>query len=440
MSIGVLARCYHHTSPGGSALLTKEENELFTRTGPGTPMGALLRRYWVPALLATELPEPDGVPVRVTLLGEELLAFRDSAGRVGLVDRHCPHRGASLFFGRNEESGLRCVYHGWKYDVSGQCVDMPNEPAESNFKDKIRVTAYPCHERGGVIWTFMGPAGTAPPLPDLEWVIVPDDRRVVSKRIQECNWLQALEGGVDLAHLSFLHRNLDTRHDGKDQELTRTDPSPRFEVVDTDAGLLIAARRNADAASYYWRISQFIMPWYTMFPPLIDQGMGGHAWVPIDDTSCWAYSITWNPDAVVSPEGRDGRPAGKGIYGDLIPGTWRPRANRDNDYLVDRAVQRAVNFTGIPGIAAQDCAVQESMGVICDRTAEHLGSTDVPLIAVRRRLKTAVDAHEAGREPPGLEAASQRVRPAALVLPRDIAFQEGAAEALIARSAMYLSS
>src|SRR5215208_4993228 len=149
-------------------MLTREENELLTRIGPGTPMGELLRQYWVPALLSEELPEPDGVPVRVTLLGEELVAFRDSEGRVGLVDAHCPHRGASLFFGRNEECGIRCVYHGWKFDVAGNCVDMPSEPAESNFKHKVHARAYPAHERNGIIWAYMGPREVPPPLPDIE--------------------------------------------------------------------------------------------------------------------------------------------------------------------------------------------------------------------------------------------------------------------------------
>src|SRR5438309_1535276 len=166
-------------------MLSKEENELLTRTAVSTPMGRLMRRYWIPALLSSELPEPDCAPVRVTLLGEELVAFRDSDGRIGLLDRHCSHRGASLFFGRNGECGLRCVYHGWKYDVDGRCVDMPNEPAESNFRDKIRITAYPCVERGGVVWTYMGPAELKPGLPELEWCSVAEDQRFHSKRLQE---------------------------------------------------------------------------------------------------------------------------------------------------------------------------------------------------------------------------------------------------------------
>ena len=414
-------------------MLTREENELLTRTGPGTPMGMLLRRYWVPALLVDELPGPDCSPVRVTLLGEELLAFRDSNGRVGLVDRHCPHRGASLFFGRNEECGLRCVYHGWKFDVDGHCVDMPSEPAEGSFKAKVRLTAYPCEERGGLIWTYMGPENPAPPLPELEWATLPLAQRCVAKRLQECNYLQAIEGGVDLSHISILHRNLGVAGDQRGQALVRQDTRPVFEVVDTAGGLRIAARRDADAASYYWRISQFLLPWYTMFPPLVDEGMGGHAWVPIDDETCWAYSMTWNPERPVAADQRDGAPAGDGIYPDLVPGTYRPVPNRDNDYLIDRAVQRSGSFTGIPGFAAQDCAAQESMGPIYDRTAEHLGASDVPIIAFRRRLLEALHAVQSGDDPPGLDPAGQHVRPAALILSRDVPVDQGAKDALLAR-------
>src|SRR5438067_4559181 len=187
-------------------MLSAEDNALLTYSGPGTAMGALMRRYWIPCLLSSELPEADCPPLRTTLLGESLVAFRDSQGRVGLLDEHCAHRGASLFFGRNEECGLRCVYHGWKFDLEGHCVDMPNEPAESNFKHKIQHAAYPCEERGGVIWTYMGPAHKRPALIDLEWMRLPAGHSFISKTYEECNYLQGLEGGVDTSHSSFLHR------------------------------------------------------------------------------------------------------------------------------------------------------------------------------------------------------------------------------------------
>ncbi len=187
-------------------MLTREHNEYLVRTGPGTPMGELFRRYWIPAAMSAELPENDCPPVRVKLLGEKLLAFRDSQGRLGLIDEFCAHRGVSLWFGRNEEGGLRCPYLGWKYDHTGQCVDLPSEPRASGLCQKIKLKSYPCVEKGGVIWAYMGPAGTQPPLPDFEWLNVPASHLYISKRWQESNYLQALEGGIDSSHVSFLHR------------------------------------------------------------------------------------------------------------------------------------------------------------------------------------------------------------------------------------------
>src|SRR4051794_5707773 len=214
-------------------MLSKEDNEIITRVGPGTPMGSLMREYWIPALASTELPSTDCAPMRLVLLGEELIAFRDSAGRVGLIGNHCPHRGASLFFGRNEEGGLRCVYHGWKFDVSGACVDMPNEPPESNFKEKIQHISYPCQERNGVVWAYMGPTRPVPALPGFEWNTVPAGHSYVSKRVAENNWLQALEGGIDTSHANFLHATLksDTslfQNVGRGQRYMMQDSHPRF--------------------------------------------------------------------------------------------------------------------------------------------------------------------------------------------------------------------
>jgi phthalate 4,5-dioxygenase len=187
-------------------MLRKEQNELLTQTAPGTQMGQLFRSYWLPALMAEELPENDCPPVRVKLLSERLLAFRDSEGRYGLIDEFCAHRGVSLWFGRNEEAGLRCPYHGWKYDVTGQCVDVPSEPAESGFCKKVKLTSYPLVKCGAVLWAYMGPPDKKPPLPEWEFAMVPAEQTFVSKRLQECNWLQAMEGGIDSSHVSFLHR------------------------------------------------------------------------------------------------------------------------------------------------------------------------------------------------------------------------------------------
>src|SRR5499427_6543545 len=223
-------------------MLKREENELITRVGPGTPMGNTMRRYWMPALLSSEVPQPDSDPVRVRLLGEDLIAFRDTNGTVGLIQNNCPHRGASLFFGRNEEAGIRCVYHGWKFDADGTCVDMPNEPAESDFKHKVTATAYPTEEAGGVIWVYFGPADKRPPLPRPEWTLVPPEQRVVSRYIQENNWVQGLEGGIDSSHVSFLHSTVASHkgdYTGSNTNLFALDKAPEFRVVETDFGLLI---------------------------------------------------------------------------------------------------------------------------------------------------------------------------------------------------------
>src|SRR5438132_4140444 len=190
-------------------MLSKEENEFLCRIGPGTPMGNFFRQYWLPAIRSDELPAPDCPPLRVRLLGEDLIAFRSTSGEVGLIQNACPHRGASLFFGRNEENGLRCVYHGWKFDVTGQCVDMPSEPAESNFKSKIKAKAYPCVERNGIIWMYMGPRETPPPLPEMEWNLLPDGQYRIGMNLRECNWVQATEGGIDSAHSAILHSTMD---------------------------------------------------------------------------------------------------------------------------------------------------------------------------------------------------------------------------------------
>src|SRR5687768_12456950 len=231
--------------------MLKEDNEILTHVGPGTVMGNLLRQYWIPALLSSELPDPDSDPMRLRLLGEDLIAFRDSSGRVGMLAANCAHRGASLFFGRNEEHGLRCVYHGWKYDVTGQCVDMPSEPPESTFKERIRATAYPCVERAGVVWTYMGPPERQGPPPDFEWARAPESHVAVNKAIASCNYLQAMEGNFDSSHISYLHRRLRDLRPGGDPadpsrpglSLNARDRAPQYTVVETDYGLMLAARR-----------------------------------------------------------------------------------------------------------------------------------------------------------------------------------------------------
>jgi phthalate 4,5-dioxygenase oxygenase subunit len=420
-------------------MLRKEQNDLLTQTGPGTPGGKLFRSYWLPALLAEELPGNDCPPVRVKLLSERLLAFRDSAGRLGLIDEFCAHRGISLWFGRNEEAGLRCPYHGWKYDVTGQCIEVPSEPEESGFCKRIKLKSYPLVEFGGVLWTYMGAPETQPPLPEWEFAKVLDAQRFVSKRIQESNWLQAMEGGIDSSHVSFLHRgdlNSDPLFRGaRGNQYNLADSRPVFEVVESAGGLYIGARRNAENDHYYWRITQWVMPSFTMIPPRGNHSVHGHFWIPIDDHNCWTWSFDYHPIRNLTEAEVAAMKDGKGIHVKYVPGTFRPLANKDNDYLVDRAAQKAgKTYSGVEGFAMQDASVQESMGPIVDRTKENLVSTDNGIIMARHRLLRAVKAlMDKGEVPPGVDPAHQKVRSAAVVLPRDQPFKDAAREALLAR-------
>ena len=416
-----------------------EQNDFLTLTGPGTPTGALMRRYWIPALLSSEIPEPDCPPVRLKLLSERLIAFRDTAGRVGVMDEFCAHRGVSLWFGRNEEHGLRCPYHGWKYDVTGQCIEVPSEPEESGFCKRIKLKSYPLVERGGVLWAYMGAPETPPPLPEWEFATVPDPQRFVSKRVQESNWLQAMEGGIDSSHVSFLHRgdlNSDPLFRGaKGNQYNMADSRPVFEVVESAGGLYIGARRNAENEQYYWRITQWVMPSFTMIAPRGHHSVHGHFWIPIDDENCWTWSFDYHPIRELTDAEVAAMKDGKSIYVKFVPGTWRPLANKDNDYLIDRAAQKAgKTYSGVEGIAMQDASLQESMGPIVDRTKENLVSTDNGIIMARHRLLRAVKAlNDKGEVPPGVDPTHQKVRSAAVVLPRDKAFKDAAKDALVAR-------
>jgi phenylpropionate dioxygenase-like ring-hydroxylating dioxygenase large terminal subunit len=427
-------------------MLSREENQMLTRVGAGTPMGSLLRQYWQPALLASELPKPDGAPIRVLLLGEELTAFRDSSGWVGLLAANCPHRGAPLHYGRNEEGGLRCVYHGWKFDVDGNCVDMPNEPPESNFKHKIHHTAYPCLERAGVIWTYMGDLKPPPPLPELEWTAVPDSQRFEAKRLQYCNWVQALEGDIDQSHVSFVHRQIGRAVDPENGRLTvdrirAADTHPRFEVFETDYGVVIGAGREADTDGIYWRITQFLMPFWTMTGPYGENPTRQtRAWVPMDDEKTMLFSVTFNPLRGLTNKEISKMQAGGGAgyvgKANFLPpttepgGAWRPKACMENNYFWSREIQQTRFYSGIPEFWAQDAAMQEGMGPIYDRTKEHLGTSDLGIIRVRQRLLEATRALcDRGVSPPGaLEPALYRVRGAAVLLPKGVSWMEATKE------------
>jgi phenylpropionate dioxygenase-like ring-hydroxylating dioxygenase large terminal subunit len=382
-------------------MLSKADNEALTRVGPGTLMGNLMRQYWLPALLSRELPAPDGDPVRTVLLGEKLIAFRDTNGAVGLLQNHCPHRGASLFFGRNEEAGLRCVYHGWKFSVDGTCTDMPNEPAESDFRNKVKAVAYPCRERGGIVWAYMGPRTAPPPLPDIEANMLPDGQAQADAVFRECNWLQALEGDIDTSHLGFLHMgNLDASNmqPGTFGYYTVADRRPKYQIVDTDAGTMYGAYRPAAPPMVYWRIAQFLFPCYALIPGgVLGREILTRAWVPVDDE----HTLYFNMGAPGTTRGMD--------FSQTLPNTagwygrFRLAENASNDYQIDRGKQRSrASYTGLRTIHLEDQAITESMGAVLDRSNEHLGGSDTMVIRTRRRLMEAARAlAEHGTPPPG---------------------------------------
>jgi phthalate 4,5-dioxygenase oxygenase subunit len=421
-------------------MLRAEQNELVTRTGPGTPMGELFRRYWIPALLAEELGEKDCPPVRVKLLSERLLAFRDSNGDLGLIDEFCAHRGVSLWFGRNEECGIRCSYHGWKFNVKGECLDVPSEPEENGFRKKIKLKSYPLIERGGILWTYMGPPEQQPQEPEWEFIMVPASQSFSSKRFQECNWLQAMEGGIDSAHVSFLHRgdlNSDPLFKGaRGNQYNLSDSKPFFEVMENSSGLYIGARRVAEDGKYYWRITPWVMPCFTMVPPRGDHPIHGHFWVPIDDENCWAWSFDYHPTRRLSETEVKAMKDGKGIHVKYIPGSFRPLANKSNDYLMDRAAQKAGStYSGVEGFGMQDASLQESMGPIADRTKENLTTTDNGIIMARLKLIRAAKAlADKGVLPPGRGIEDQQVRSASVLLAASEPFMNGRDEYLKVKS------
>lgn len=427
-------------------MLQREVNDLLTQTGPGTKMGDLFREYWLPALLAEELPENDCPPVRVKLLSERMIAFRDSEGRLGLIDEFCAHRGASLWFGRNEQGGLRCAYHGWKYDVTGQCMEVPSEPSNSTFCQNVKLRSYPLVQIGDVLWTYMGDPAKTPPLPEYEWLHVPADQTFTSKRFQESNWLQALEGGIDSSHVSFLHssglHNDPLFKGAKGNEYNLKDLKPFFEVADADGGLFIGARRNAEEGNYYWRITPWVMPSFTMVPPRGDHPVHGHFWVPIDDENCWVFTYDYHPTRPLTEVEVQAMKDGHGVHSENIPGTYIPVRNKSNDYLMDREAQkRGETYSGVTGIALQDASLQESMGPIVDRTKERLATTDIGIVKARAKLRqAALELAEKGTIPPGVEPKHHLVRSASVVLPKDQAYIDALKVELTVRPGVRQSS
>jgi phthalate 4,5-dioxygenase oxygenase subunit len=387
-------------------MLSVEENELLTRIGPGTPMGDLYRRFWQPVLLAEELPTPNCTPVRVHVLGEHLIAFKDTEGRVGLLDRRCPHRLADLFWGRNEFGGLRCAYHGWMYDVDGNCIDLPNAPEGESFKEKIKTfAAYPTVERGGFVWAYLGPKGAMPEVPDIELNSVPASHRYISKMFIGGNYLQGMEGDMDSSHVSFLHSNID-RSDNALMARNRMQPAmfqdkaPVWDLKDSPYGMMLGAKRQGAEGRVYWRVNQWIMPSITMIAARPGTPIHVQVRVPMDDEHMLYYRVIYHPTRpLTEAELTDAREAGVN-FPEIIPGTFLPVENKANDYLIDRDAQRTRSFTGIKSIAAQDWAIQEDQGgPITDRSIEHLVSADSSIIAVRKRLLETVMQLQEGTEP-----------------------------------------
>lgn len=420
-------------------MLSREENELLTRIGPGTAMGDLLRQYWVPALISTELPVPDGPPLRVRLFGEDLIAFRTTSGQVGLVEQACPHRQASLFLGRNEEDGIRCAYHGWKFDVQGRCIDMPNESPGCSFQEKVSLRAYPCQERHGVVWAYLGPRAQPPPLPDFEWNQSSANVPFLWRNYRTCNWVQCLEGDIDSSHINYLHRTLDEAdhstvpgrqlpgYTREQLPLLHQNGSPRLEVVETEIGVMYGSQRRLDAHRDYWRVHPFLFPFHTMVGGGIRENevsFNGKAWVPMDDEQTLVFEWQYRPGKPWTEEERAELMRVRNPWG-FEPahsgpaGSWKPRAHAGNDYFLDRGLERTSLFCGILSNPLQDTAVQESMGPIVDRTREHLGPADAMIIHVRRRLIQAAKAlRDKGVVPPGVDQpALYRVRPVGAILP-----------------------
>lgn len=388
-------------------MISKEENNLLTETGPGTPCGELMRRYWQPAALSEELP-PGGTPLPVRLLSEDLVLFRDDQGRPGLIDLHCPHRGADLSYGRLEDGGLRCIYHGWLFNNQGHCLDQPGEAGGGKHKDAIRLRAYPCREMAGIIFAYLGP-GDPPLLPAYELLTAPEDHRFIRKGYSECNYLQGNEGNIDPVHLSFLHVMLDENlaRSGRPAEyvnvrggnnsvnsLLGANLAPTIEVEVEDFGLRIYTWRPVSDNKAYLRVSNFVMPNLCAVPGET-QGAGYLInWhVPIDDGHHWKYMMTFSREAPLNKEIFQKR------YTAEIGPDYRPVRNQANRYRQDRDEMKTKTYTGLGTFfPAHDFYATESQGPIQDRTKEITGHSDKAIVGARKLILNAIKDIQEGRE------------------------------------------
>jgi phthalate 4,5-dioxygenase len=399
-------------------MITEAENELLTRVGRNTPMGKFVRQFWIPACISSELVA-DGQQMRLMLLGEKLIAFRDTGGRVGIFDHRCPHRCASLFLGRNEHHGLRCAYHGWKFDVDGNCVDQPNLPDKNRYPAGVKATAYKVCEQGGLVFVYMGERAVPPPLPEID-AIMPgqsDDRNIALTH-RECNWLQAVEGDVDTSHLGFLHAgHIDaTRMDPNDPATYSVlNKSPRINVTETEFGTMYSAQRAATEGHEHHRFASFIFPFWVVYPSdRMERNLSANAWVPINDEHTMIFNIDLQrasgrfkslryADGTIIPG--LARPLQYLPRTNDWTGRWRPVPNKSNDHMMDLEMKRqGDSYTGIVGIPLQDQAIQETMDPIVDRTQEHLASSDRMVMLTRRVLLRAVKEYqETGKLPEVLD-------------------------------------
>jgi phthalate 4,5-dioxygenase oxygenase subunit len=378
-------------------MLTQRENDRLTKVAGTAPMGAMMRRYWVPACLSEEVAEPEGTPLRSTVLGVPLVIFRDGAGRLGVLDERCPHRLASLALGRNEEGGLRCVYHGWKFDVAGACMEMPTEPAGYAFRDRMQTRSYPLREAGGLVWTYLGPVGTEPAFPAYDWTTLPPEQRAIIKVGERVNYLQGVEGAIDSSHSWFLHR--DTIWDWKKRSDVSSDTSPKMEVHDEPYGFRYGAVRRPNVnpeTEKYVRVTHFVLPFTALIPRPLEREKPAHAqiFVPIDDERTMFYGVFFSQDGSPVDE------AAVRAMHHVVPGVdldrnWFRLANVDNWFNQDRDAMKNGSYTGIKGFTNQDMACQESMGPTVDRTQEHLGTSDVAIIRMRKRMLEALRRFEA---------------------------------------------
>lgn len=383
--------------------MSPEDNDLLCRVEGAAPMGQIMRRHWLPAALREELTERDGNPVRVRLLGEDLVAFRDSDGRVGLIGEFCPHRKASLFYGRNEECGLRCIYHGWKVAADGTVLDMPSEPWERAMARKVRHKAYPTHEAAGIVWAYMGPENEAPAFEPPVFQPTPDTKISICKVVVNCNWAQILEGAIDSAHSSTLHMSnmvpseVDSAR-ATDENWLRpsTDKAPRLQVQSTDFGFRYVAIRRpiANAGTHdYIRMTLFIAPYTVLIPPN-DRYRVALMHIPVDDTHTAFHFIAFGGDT--TPDSEAWRKFNALQPGIDVDENWRNRRSRSNNYLQDRAAMKEGSWTGIPGIPNQDIVMWESMGPIAGRNQERLGASDVAIVAFRRQMVESTKQLRAG--------------------------------------------